>query len=121
MRILFIHEGFGQFQTLHQHLNASGLAESWFLCSTGVHDANKDRVPNLVPFRMVAENPKSYFYTRGLEARTQRSFLLREAMIGIFKHALTAAEVAALAALLAVVGAFRVGAARLLPEEGSGR
>lgn len=48
-------------------------------------------------------------------------FLLREAMIGIFKHALTAAEVAALAALLAVVGAFRVGAARLLPEEGSSR
>lgn len=86
MRILFIHEGFGQFQTLHQHLNATGLAESWFLCSTGVHDANKDRVPNLVPFRMVAENPKSYFYTRGLEARTQRSFLLREAIGKLIEH-----------------------------------
>lgn len=46
-------------------------------------------------------------------------FLLREAMIGIYRHALTAGEVAALAGLLAVVGAFRVGAARLLPEEGA--
>lgn len=80
MRILFIHEGLGQFKTLHQYLNDSGLAESWFLCSTGVYEASKEQVPNLVPFRMVAENPKSYFYTRGLEARTQRSFLLREAI-----------------------------------------
>jgi uncharacterized membrane protein (DUF373 family) len=45
-------------------------------------------------------------------------FVLREVMIGIYQHKLEAAEVAALAALLAVVGAFRVAAARLLPEEG---
>lgn len=80
MRVLFIHEGLGQFQTLHQHLNAEGLAESWFLCSTGVHDQHKDRIPNLVPFRIAGENPKSYFYTRGLEARMQRSFLIKEAI-----------------------------------------
>jgi uncharacterized membrane protein (DUF373 family) len=48
-------------------------------------------------------------------------FLVREAMIGLYQHDLAAAEVAALAALLAVVGAFRVGAARLLPEEGGAR
>jgi uncharacterized membrane protein (DUF373 family) len=48
-------------------------------------------------------------------------FILREVMIGIYQHKLEAAEVAALAALLAVVGAFRVAAARLLPEEGVGR
>jgi uncharacterized membrane protein (DUF373 family) len=45
-------------------------------------------------------------------------FLLREAMIGLYQHKLEAAETAALAALLAVVGAFRVAAARLLPGEG---
>ena len=48
-------------------------------------------------------------------------FLLREAMIGIYQHKLGAGEGAALAALLAVVGAFRGGAARLLPEEGGTR
>jgi uncharacterized membrane protein (DUF373 family) len=48
-------------------------------------------------------------------------FMLREAMIGIYQHKLAAADVAAFAALLAVVGAFRVGAARLLPEEGGTR
>src|SRR5512138_461928 len=45
-------------------------------------------------------------------------FLVRESMIGLYQHKLEAAETAALAALLAVVGAFRVGASRLLPEEG---
>jgi uncharacterized membrane protein (DUF373 family) len=48
-------------------------------------------------------------------------FILREVMIGIYQHKLEAAEVAALAALLAVVGGFRVAAARLLPEEGATR
>jgi uncharacterized membrane protein (DUF373 family) len=48
-------------------------------------------------------------------------FLLRESMIGVYQHKLTAGELAALAALLAVVGAFRVAAARLLPEEGGVR
>jgi uncharacterized membrane protein (DUF373 family) len=48
-------------------------------------------------------------------------FLLREAMIGLYQHKLAAGEVAALAALLAVVGGFRVAAARLLPEEGGAR
>jgi uncharacterized membrane protein (DUF373 family) len=48
-------------------------------------------------------------------------FLLRESMIGLYQHKLSAGEIAALAALLAVVGAFRVAAARLLPEEGGVR
>lgn len=48
-------------------------------------------------------------------------FLLREAMIGLFQHKLAAADVAAMAALLAVVGAFRVAAARFSPEEGTSR
>lgn len=80
MRILFIHEGLGQFQTLHQHLNAEGLAHSWFMVSTGVYNANKDRIPNLLPFQVPSENPKSYFYTKNLEARVQRSFVLRKAI-----------------------------------------
>ncbi len=48
-------------------------------------------------------------------------FLIREAMIGVYQHKLSAAETASLAALLAVVGTFRVAAARLLPEEGNAR
>ncbi|HSM92451.1 MAG TPA: phosphate-starvation-inducible PsiE family protein [Anaeromyxobacteraceae bacterium] len=48
-------------------------------------------------------------------------FLLRESMIGVYQHKLSAGQIAALAALLAVVGAFRVAASRLLPEEGGVR
>src|SRR5512133_809023 len=48
-------------------------------------------------------------------------FLLRESKSGLYQHKLPAGEIAALAALLAVVGAFRVAAARLLPEEGGVR
>ncbi|ANQ83794.1 glycosyltransferase [Azoarcus olearius] len=85
MRVLFVHEGLGQFQTLHEHLNAEGLAHSWFLCSTGVYNANKDRIPNLVPFALAEENPKSYFYTKNLEARMQRSFLIKQAVNELLK------------------------------------
>ncbi|KON82333.1 glycosyltransferase [Azoarcus sp. PA01] len=80
MRILFIHEGLGQFQTLHEYLNAESLAHSWFLCSTSVYQANKDRIPNLVPFQVPAENANTYFYTKNLEARIQRSFLIRKSI-----------------------------------------
>ena len=42
-------------------------------------------------------------------------FLLREAMIGLYKHTLAAGEIAALGALLAVLGALRVGAVLFSP------
>ena len=80
MRILFIHEGLGQFEVLHRYLNAEGLAHAWFLCSESVCKANKDKVPNLISFPMVAENPKTYFYTKNLEGRIQRSFLIKKAI-----------------------------------------
>lgn len=86
MRVLFIHEGLGQFQTLHEHLNAEGLAHSWFLCSTSVYQANKDKVPNLVPFQIPKENSDTYFYTRNLEARVQRSFLIRKAIAELLER-----------------------------------
>lgn len=80
MRILFIHEGLGQFEKLHLYLNAQGLAHSTFMCSTGVYNANKDKVPNLIPFQTVPENENTYFYVRNLEARTQRSFIIKKAL-----------------------------------------
>lgn len=43
-------------------------------------------------------------------------FLLREAMIGVYQHKLGAGEIAALAALLAVLGAFRLAASRFTVE-----
>lgn len=86
MRILFIHEGLGQFQVLHDHLNAEGLAHSWFLCSEGVCRANKDKHPNLVPFQIAEENAKSYFYTKSLEARIQRSFLIKQAIAQLLER-----------------------------------
>ncbi len=46
-------------------------------------------------------------------------FVLREIMIGVFKHALGAGELAALAGLLAVMGAFRVVAVRFSPPRSS--
>lgn len=85
MRVLFIHEGLGQFQTLHEHLNREGLAQSWFLCTTSVYNANKDKIPNLVPFAVAGENPKTYFYTKNLEARIQRSFLIKQAINDLLK------------------------------------
>ncbi|HJV28537.1 MAG TPA: glycosyltransferase [Aromatoleum sp.] len=80
MRVLFIHEGLGQFHTLHEYLNTHGLAQSWFLCSTSVYQANKDKVANLVPFQVPSENANTYFYTKNLEARIQRSFLIKKAI-----------------------------------------
>ncbi|HTP26729.1 MAG TPA: phosphate-starvation-inducible PsiE family protein [Anaeromyxobacteraceae bacterium] len=43
-------------------------------------------------------------------------FTIREVMIGLYKHSLTAAEVAALAALLFALGAFRIAAVLFSPE-----
>jgi glycosyltransferase involved in cell wall biosynthesis len=86
MRVLFVHEGLGQFQTLHEYLNAEGLAHSWFLCSTSVYEAHKDKIPNLVPFQVPAENTNSYFYTRNLEARIQRSFLIKKAITELLER-----------------------------------
>lgn len=86
MRVLFIHEGLGQFQTLHEYLNAQGLAHSWMLCSTGVYNQNKDRIPNLAPFQVPGENAKTYFYVKNLEARIQRSFLIKQAVGELLKR-----------------------------------
>lgn len=86
MRILFIHEGLGQFETLHKHLNAEGLANSWFLCSTGVYAANKDKVSNLAPFQVIQENEKTYFYIKNLEARVQRSFSIKKGVTEVLKQ-----------------------------------
>ncbi len=80
MRILFIHEGLGQFEKLHLYLNAQGLAHSSFMCSTGVYNANKDKIPNLLSFQAVGENAKTYFYVKNLEARTQRSFFIKKSL-----------------------------------------
>lgn len=85
MRILFIHEGLGQFEKLHLHLNAQGLAHSLFMCSTGVYNANKDKVQNLIPFQTVPENDKTYFYVKNLEARTQRSFSIKKSISELLK------------------------------------
>ena len=43
-------------------------------------------------------------------------FVLREVMIGLYRHGLSAAEIAALAALLLVLGAFRIAAVLFSPE-----
>ena len=43
-------------------------------------------------------------------------FVLREVMIGLYKHELHAAELAALALLLLVMGAFRISAVRFSPR-----
>ena len=86
MRILFIHEGLGQFEKLHLYLNSEGLAHSSFLCSTGVYNANKDKMPNLVPFQVPAENEKTYFYVKQIEARTQRSFFIKQALTELLKR-----------------------------------
>lgn len=43
-------------------------------------------------------------------------FVLREVMIGLYKHELRAPELAALSGLLLVMGAFRIAAVRFSPE-----
>ncbi len=45
-------------------------------------------------------------------------FLLREVMIGVYRHSLDAAQLASIAALLLVLGAFRIAAVRFPPEVG---
>lgn len=86
MRILFIHEGLGQFEQLHLHLNSEGLAHSWFLVSAGVYNVNKDKLPNLASFQMTAENDKTYFYVKNLEARVQRSFYIKKAVTELLER-----------------------------------
>jgi uncharacterized membrane protein (DUF373 family) len=44
-------------------------------------------------------------------------FVIREVMIGLYKHAMGAGEIAALAALLLVLGAFRISAVMFSPRE----
>jgi uncharacterized membrane protein (DUF373 family) len=46
-------------------------------------------------------------------------FVLREVMIGLYKHELRAPEMAALASLLFVMGAFRIAAVRFSPRRAS--
>jgi uncharacterized membrane protein (DUF373 family) len=48
-------------------------------------------------------------------------FVVREVMIGLYKHTLAAGEIAALAALLLVLGAFRIAAVALSPRGRPGR
>ncbi len=43
-------------------------------------------------------------------------FVLREVMIGLYRHVLSAAEIGALSALLLVLGAFRIAAVLFSPE-----
>jgi len=43
-------------------------------------------------------------------------FLLREVMIGLYKHTLDGGQIGAIAALLLVLGLFRVGAVKFPPE-----
>jgi uncharacterized membrane protein (DUF373 family) len=45
-------------------------------------------------------------------------FTVREVMIGLYKHSLGAGEIAAVAALLLVLGAFRIAAVLFSPERG---
>jgi glycosyltransferase involved in cell wall biosynthesis len=85
MRILFIHEGLGQFEALHKYLSSQGLANSWFLCSGGVYEANKEKVSNLAPFQAIQENDKTYFYVKNIEARVQRSFSIKKSVNDILK------------------------------------
>jgi len=45
-------------------------------------------------------------------------FLLREVMIGVYRHTLDGGQLTAMAALLLVLGVFRVAAVRWPPEAG---
>ena len=85
MRVLFIHEGLGQFERLHIELNRSGLAHSWAMCSEGVFKNYKDKIANLAGFVAPAENPKTYFYTKNLEARVQRSFYIKKSILELLQ------------------------------------
>lgn len=89
MKVLFIHEAPGQFGVLHNYLNETGLAESWLLCANSVYNREKDKIPNLLPFQIPPEEKDSYFYTKKIEARIKRSFLLRKAVLDFMEnHAL---------------------------------
>jgi glycosyltransferase involved in cell wall biosynthesis len=81
MNILFIHEAPGQFKELHSYINASGLANSWILCSSSAYNRDKKKYQNLIPFPLPNEDPKSYFYTMRLEARIKRSFYFRKKIL----------------------------------------
>lgn len=81
--ILFIHSNIGQFKALHQHLNSSGLANSWLMCSQNNFTKHASKIPNLIPFtphgnKLKSEN--SFYYLKKLEEVDRRSLGILKAI-----------------------------------------
>lgn len=81
MKVLFIHEAPGQFKTIHNYINETGVGQSWMLCAGSSYEKNKGAMKNLIPFPLPKEDSKSYFYTMRLEERIKRSFHFRKVIL----------------------------------------
>lgn len=76
LNILFVHSNIAQFRTIHEYLVKSKLANSWLVCSQQAYAANKNALPNLLPFtphgnKLNSEN--GFFYLKKLEEVNRRS------------------------------------------------
>lgn len=86
MKVLFIHEAPGQFGVLHKYLNGKGLADSWLMCSQSVYNAEKNNIPNIIPFGIPKDEEKTFFYVRKFEGRIKRSFHIRKAILDFLQN-----------------------------------
>ncbi len=89
LNILFIHRSFtAQFRTLHDYLNESGLANSYFLCSDGHQKKYQDESKNLVSFNPHKDISKNSYYYSGKAEKSAKISLgaLKEAKKIISNH-----------------------------------
>ncbi len=78
--IVFAHSNIGQFKHLHTYLNASGLSESYLLCSEAIFNKYKDTIPNLIafiPHGNKLKTPNSFYYLSKNEESCRRSLGIR--------------------------------------------
>ena len=84
--IAFVHSAIGQFKQLHIHLNESGKANSYALCSPGVFNAESKKISNLRVFDSVPQRGKDlFFYITKIDEAARKSFGVKNSIEELLK------------------------------------
>jgi glycosyltransferase involved in cell wall biosynthesis len=84
--IAFVHSAIGQFKALHEHLNLSGKANSYALCSPGVYNAEHKKLSNLRVFDSVPQRGENlFFYITKIDEASRKSFGVKNSILELQK------------------------------------
>ena len=84
--IAFVHSAIGQFKKLHVHLNESGQANSYALCSPGVYNAEHKKISNLRVFDSVPQRGKDlFFYITKIDEAARKAFGVKNSIEALLK------------------------------------